>query len=427
MANVNAHAIRKPADTIDRVVENFRRLLETSPYLAPDFESAGVKIGSATREDVEDARQRLSETDQTIARLNTSINVLKEEIADLKAGTHQEDAVSSQGLVEASAVPLGEMDKQRLRLSSLVAIPFDINEEDWPVEEVKSMLKIHDRLRDENISRGAESWLKVGITIPTDTDRSAREQAAWIFFQARLYQGGWSHADLQTLVERSKTASKESLRVVLSFLVALLDYKVDSLVKQTFEISADNALTYLRIFEFAVAHLSPVCSILMPEMIALFETFKPLVLLASQDRKIIQGLVESVESYNSYGNFSLAQCLSRMAQQETEINDASIPIRLLPDGTNLIVAEGDRVRYLRRCHYSLDLDVFFGFQLKIRSFPQTGEVTTAGCWPFTLASHAMVLKHFNGANDWLHDCRAKGVSSFAPIDPAANYLFRVDL
>ena len=88
--------------------------------------------------------------------------------------------------------PPNEILSQRSQLFDYVSLPFEIPDSNWPVEDVESILTTIYKLKEGNITTQGMEWLHFSATQPAKTDRSAREQAAWLFFRVRLGLGSWS-------------------------------------------------------------------------------------------------------------------------------------------------------------------------------------------------------------------------------------------
>ena len=99
-------------------------------------------------------------------------------------------------------------------------------------------------------------WLRFSATQPAKIDRSAREQAAWLFFRVRLGLGSWSVADLHVLVVGLQYAKSRSLAVVLAFLYQLIKYKTDSLISDTSNVAISTSFAMLRLIELVALHFA---------------------------------------------------------------------------------------------------------------------------------------------------------------------------
>ncbi|EHY58837.1 hypothetical protein ABEF95_002050 [Exophiala dermatitidis] len=392
IAKLKKITIRESSEATAAAVQSLKTFLQAYPSTALDFQSAGIDIGSLTREEAEKFLQLLEEGQTTIGRYKTANAELKARNAKLveRNAELEKEPIPTQQLFAASEPSLEVHRVQRDELGYLAMLPFPVTSEDWPVNEIDMVLQVHKRLRDENITPRAEEWLRISITRATNTDRSAREQAAWLFFKGRLQMGAWSHADLQALVIRARTATLESLQVVIAFLYAFMEYKINELVGKVQNLSFDDSLVLLRLLEFLMLHLTPQSSSLSNEVIPLYRVLKPLVETSARDRRIISALVLCLDDLCEYRISSLASCIIQEC-------DTSGEQGLLPDGTNLVVSQGNHVRYLRRCHFTLHTHYWVGYKLRLSPFPEEGEFTYTPVWPYAPETVAMIREQFPDA------------------------------
>lgn len=366
-------ARKKPAEVTGQCVQAMKAFINANQDIIPDLQEASVELGAATRSEVDNALGVLQETAAAMGRYEARDKRWQARdkqhlatIADLERRLESLEQQQPQSPSQGLRYTTPELPLSKAVMS--LALPF-LSQEDWPASDFETMHTTYKTLRDEVITPRVREWLRVELTIETNTDHSAREQAAWLF-QASRQSGGWSHADLQALAARTKDATPDSLRVVLAYLIALVDHKVPSLVGQYSTLPFDDALVWLRLFEFLLLHLSAHQSALTRQIIVHYHSFRPMVEASSNSRRIVSGMREHLDNLCEYRKSSLASCFEEFEEVSTG------GYRLIPDGKNLIVVEGSRVRYLRPCHIDLRYHILRGWELSLSSFYEEGTSTT---------------------------------------------------
>jgi hypothetical protein len=310
-----------------RLVDSVVNIFKNYPEVVPDVQSR-TDIGAASRAEVDSAREELVKSRLAIEKAKTRINKLRQTVPAVPAIPPSNESARS----------------QRERLFSFVSYPYEVTP--WPTEAINQILTHLEQVREAGVTTQGHKWLEFIATRPTITDRSAREQAAHMFFSGR-----WSIADLHALVLVLSNATSSSLEVVIAFLFQLVQRYIDQYLDTQDVPSRDSYFAISRVFQLIAVHCVRAHLGIMSEVQTQWRVFKGLI---NMPGVCFDAMTRHIDDLlDNYGTDGIATHFTAVARDSMKSGE----LILIPDGNNLVMIDGKQVHLLRETQFFVQIEV----------------------------------------------------------------------
>jgi len=235
-----------------------------------------------------------------------------------------------------------------------------------------------------------------GLTEPTTTDRSARDQSISLLICSHTLGSSHSLADIHALAYAMQGLPANTIIDVLAFLQGFLRRKRDSVVATRQQISVARSLIFLRSIELICDHIKSYR--ILNEVKDIFQTTQEWMESSRMESRVVQALFTWIDDKFNHG-FNpkpFTSTIGEPAKREdlaTWVYDHDL---LLMDGENLLIINQD-VHFVRPDRFKVDVNGLEGFYLQIQDFPALGSTWVSPFWVFDAkkAELEMVLRVFS--------------------------------
>jgi hypothetical protein len=394
---------KKPAEKRKELAELLKHMISDRPELVPEIQSAQHDFGAPTRKAISDVRQENVDVKAQYEELRIQHEALKE-----KAETAEKARREVVNQMEQLQV-LPQKDTNNLQLKQLQGMlqfmSLPRSEEGREVQydillaEFEYAQAFGKKLKEENVRAGAEMWLTriKGLTEPTTTDRSARDQSISLLICSHTQGSTHSLADIHALAYAMKGLPANMIIDVLTFLQGFLRRKRDLIVVTRQQISVARSLILLRSIELICDHIQSLWT--LNEVIDIFQTTREWMESSRRESRVVQAFFTFLDDKFNHG-FNpepFTSTVEEAAKREdlaTRIYGRDI---LLMDGENLLIINQD-VHFVRPDRFKVDVNGLEGFYLQVQDFPALGLTWVSPFWVFDAnkTEFEMVLRVFSG-------------------------------
>ena len=401
--NVLDRLYEKPAEKRKELAELVKDMISDRSELVPEIQSSQYNFGAPTMKAISDVRQENVDVKAQYEDLRIQHEALKEKAKTAEKA--RREAVSQ--MEQLQAHPQKDIKNLQLRQlqGMLQVMSLPRSEEgrevrcDILLAEFEYAQAFGKKLKEENVCAGAEMWLTriKGLTEPTTTDRSARDQSISLLIRSHTQGSSHSLADIHALAYAMQDLPANVVIDVLAFLQGFLRRKRDSVVATSQQISVARSLILLRSIELICDHIKSYR--MLNEINNIFQTMRGWMESSRTESRVVQAFLTWLDDKFNHG-FNpkpFASTIGEPAKREnlaTRVHDRDL---LLMDGENLLIINQD-VHFVRPDRFEVDVNGLEGFYLQVQDFPTLGSTWVSPFWVFDAkkAELEMVLRVFSG-------------------------------
>jgi hypothetical protein len=394
---------KKAAEKRKELASLVKDMVSDRPELVPEIQSVQHDFGAPTMKAISDVRQENVDVKAQYEELRVQHEALKEKAETVEKA--RREAVDQMERFQAQP----QKDNNDLQLKQLQGMlqfmSLPCSEEgckaqyDILLTEFEYAQAFSKKLKEEDVRAGAEMWLAriKGLTEPTTTDRSARDQSISLLICSHTPGSSHSLADIHALAYAMQGLPANMTIDVLAFLQGFLRRRRDSVVAARQQISVARSLILLRSIELICDHIQPYR--MLNEVKGIFQTTRRWMESSRGESRIVQAFFTWLGDKFNHGFNSkpFTSAIGEPAKREdlaTQVYDCDL---LLMDGENLLIINQD-VHFVRPDRFKVDANGLEGFYLQVQDFPALGSTWVSPFWVFDAkkAELEMVLRVFSG-------------------------------
>jgi hypothetical protein len=393
---------KKPAERRKELSELLKHMISDRPELVPEIQSAQHDFGAPTMKAISDVRQENVDVKAQYEELRVQHEALKEkaEMAEKarREAMNQMEQLRAQPQKDANDLQF----KQLQGMLQFMSLPG--SEEGYKVQydtllaEFEYAQAFGKKLKEENVRAGTEMWLTriKGLTEPTTTDRSARDQSISLLICSHTQDSSHSLADIHALAYAMQGLPANVIIDVLAFLQGFLRRKRDIVVATCQQISVARSLILLRSIELICDHIQSLWT--LSEVNDIFQTTRGWMESSRRESRVVQAFFTWLDDKFNHG-FNpkpFTSTIGEPAKREdlaARIYDHDI---LLMDGDNLLIIN-QNVHFVRPDRFEVNVNGLEGFYLQVQDFPTLGLTWVSPFWVFDAhkTEFEMVLRVFS--------------------------------
>lgn len=393
---------KKPAEKRKELAKLVKDMISDRPELVPEIQSAQHDFGAPTMKAISDVRQENVDVKAQYEDLRIQHEALKEKAKTAERA--RREAVNRMEQLQAQPQKDNNLQLKQLQgMLQFMSLPR--SEEGREVQcdillaEFEYAQAFGKKLKEGNVRAGAEMWLAriKGLTEPTTTDRSARDQSISLLICSHTQGSSHSLADIHALAYAMQGLPANMIIGVLAFLQGFLRRKRDSVVATRQQISVARSLILLRSIELICDHIQSYR--MLNEVKDIFQTTRGWMESSRRESRVVQAFFTWLDDKFNHG-FNpkpFTSTIGEPAKREdlaTRVYDRDL---LLMDGENLLIINQD-VHFVRPDRFKVDVNGLEGFYLQVQDFPALGSTWVSPFWVFDAkkAELEMVLRVFSG-------------------------------
>jgi hypothetical protein len=392
----------KPAEKRKELAKLVKDMISDRSELVPEIQSAQHDFGAPTVKAISDVRQENVDVKAQYAELRIQHEALKERAETAEKA--RREAVNQMEQLQAHP----QKDNNDLQLKQLpgmlqfMSLPRSEGREvrcDILLAEFEYAQAFGKKLKEEDVCAGAKMWLAriKGLTEPTTTDRSARDQSISLLICSHTQSSSHSLADIHALAYAMQGLPTNVTIDVLAFLQGFLRRKRDLVVATRRQISVARSLILLRSIELICDHIQSYR--MLNEVNDIFQTTRAWMESSRRESRIVQAFFTWLDDKFSHGYNPkpFASTIGEPAKREDLTTRVYNRDLLFMDGENLLIINQD-VHFVRPDRFKVDVDGLEGFYLQVQDFPTLGSTWVSPFWVFDAieAELEMVLRVFPG-------------------------------
>jgi len=394
---------KKPAEKRKELAKLIKDIISDRSELVPEIQSAQHDFGAPTMKAISDVRQENADVKAQYEELRIQHEALREKAKTTEKA--RREAVNQMEQLQAQP----QKDNNDLQLKQLqgmlqfMSLPHSEEgrkaQYDTLLAEFEYAQAFGKKLKEGNVRVGAEMWLAriKGLTEPTMTDRSARDQSISLLVCSHTQGSSHSLADIHTLAYAMQGLPANMTIDVLAFLQGFLRRKRDSVVATRQQISVSRSLILLRSIELICDCIQSYR--MLNEVKDIFQTTREWMESSRRESRVVQAFFTWIDDKFNHG-FNpkpFTSIIGEPAKREdltTRVYDRHL---LFMDGENLLIINQD-VHFVRPDRFKVDVNGLEGFYLQVQDFPVLGSTWVSPFWVFDAkkAELEMVLRVFSG-------------------------------
>jgi hypothetical protein len=394
---------KKPAEKRKELAKLVKDMISDRSELVPEIQSAQHDFGTPTMKAISDVRQENVDVKAQYEELRIQHEALK---GKAKAAEKARCEAVNQ-MEQLQAQPQKDNNDPRLKqlqgMLQFMSLPRSEEgrkaQYDILLAEFEYAQAFSKKLNKGNTRTGAEMWLAriKGLTQPTTTDRSARDQSISLLICSHTQGSSHSLADIHALAYAMKGLPVNTIIDVLAFLQGFLRRKRDSVIATRQQISVARSLILLRSIELICDHIRSYR--MLNEVKDIFQTTREWMESSCRESRVVQAFFTWIEDKFNHGfdPKPFTSTIGELAKSEglaTRVYDRDL---LLMDGENLLIINQD-VHFVRPDRFKVDVNGLEGLYLQVQDFPVLGSTWVSPFWVFDAkkAKLEMVLRVFPG-------------------------------